>query len=402
MHEQNLKKSGTRISSIVAYGLFLLFPGFYFYNILLATGKISIIPGGYFAAISVCLLAVFLLWIGKTFLYGKRASVFFVIFAGLILWCSLLAILSVLTGNEPHTQQAFVQVAETIALWIVFFHLGLYVNLDQSSIRLLFWISGFMILANLIYYVLTTGSLFFYVKEFYNASDEVAVYQGFSRSALITAFICLATIKLKGVRLLLLLAASFFCLFLLGSRSELIAFVFITSIVFIVEGFKNPLKVVFPILGLVLLSITIIFSHEGFSNSRQMELFDLERSSSWQARSDLSSQAFDRIKKHPVIGEIGGHFESGGEGGYAHNILSAWDAFGLIGFVLYFLLVLVSAASALLLIATKKSLTSNEKFFVFMAVSSFLLSLAAKSVYSPLPAIAWGLYMNCRNSRHLR
>jgi hypothetical protein len=85
--------------------------------------------------------------------------------------------------------------------------------------------------------------------------------------------------------------------------------------------------------------------------------------------------------------------EGGGKGKYAHNALSAWVSFGLLGFIAYVgvtVAALFKAAAALL----RRHPDPLWKFAFYVNMSSTVLIVAAKPVFWPMVALGWGLTVN--------
>ena len=136
--------------------------------------------------------------------------------------------------------------------------------------------------------------------------------------------------------------------------------------------------------------------------SRQFEVLDISSSKSWTGRLALQKIALGQIAETPVLGKFGGHvltedtgqFTTGYAGRYAHNALSAWVTYGLVGFLLYVSLTLYGFLASARQIILKRRNTLHWMFAFMLNFVCLLLIIASKSVYWPLPALAWGIVIN--------
>lgn len=127
---------------------------------------------------------------------------------------------------------------------------------------------------------------------------------------------------------------------------------------------------------------------------RQMELADVSESKSVQQRQELLESGWRAIVASPVTGDYFGQMRDHGQAGhYIHNALSMWRQFGLFAFIIYF-----GWSLAVVAVTVKKIVwdrTTEPVWILCGMVSGYtlLLIIAAKSVYWPMPALAWGLFI---------
>ena len=141
--------------------------------------------------------------------------------------------------------------------------------------------------------------------------------------------------------------------------------------------------------------------------SRQFEVLDVSSSKSWAGRLQLQRTAIRQIAESPLMGEFGGHvltedtgtFAKGHAGRYAHNALSAWVTYGLAGFLLYVSLTLYGFLGSARHVIPKRQTTSPWLFAFMLNLVCVLLIIVSKSVYWPLPALAWGVVVNALVNR---
>ncbi|WP_188635713.1 hypothetical protein [Halopseudomonas pertucinogena] len=383
--------------------LLLLFPGFYLYHQGVAAGHIPGFLGGFFSP--VCLLAL-IAYIPFYKGVVKRAICVMPSYSCCILfflvWATAVALITRWFYPEYYMQEALMQYLNIAMLWVALMALGSTLDLEIIWFRRCLWVSGVVIVFMLIAYVISTGSLLFYAASFYDAEEGVASYQGFARSALILCFALLA-ISTSITQQVLVTIGSVFVLFVLSARSEFAAVIFSMTMLYMVRSKSEPKKLAVVGLAVAALSVLIANFSGHMLQSRQANILNLGSDNSWTARQDLKEEAWARIERSPILGQFGGHFESGGAGSGPHNIISVWDSFGLVGFVLFLLLALIPAADAVRQSVKYKYFNSYQTFYFLVSISVGLLLLTAKSHLWPVTALAWGLCVSgkrmTRNAR---
>ena len=234
--------------------------------------------------------------------------------------------------------------------------------------------------------------------------DGVVSYQGFGRYfiGVSLSLIAISTFRLRAI----IASVSAIGLFFLGSRSDLFGFIFISPLFFI--NFSDANKTFFNYVSIGL--ATILFASmlllygqsdifEKFQNNRALEITELASSSSWQSRSNLQEQAIDAIKENPIVGDYGGQLKSTGSiGNFAHNFMSAWRQFGLIGFLLFTSITLYSLAVTLRATIKYKMNSPYVQLALFVNLYSVFLLLASKPVFWFFVALGWGLSIAIQNA----
>ena len=229
------------------------------------------------------------------------------------------------------------------------------------------------------------------------SDNGVVSYQGFGRYFIGVA---LSLIAINTFRIRILIASvSTIGLFFLGSRSDLFGFIFISPLFFInfssaSKTFLNYITIFFAsilLIGVVLLNgqVNII---EKFQNNRAMEITELSSSSSWQSRTNLQEQAVTAIKEHPIVGDYGGQLKATGSiGNFAHNFISAWRQFGLIGFLLFTSITVYSLIVPFKATIIYKMNSPFIQLALFVNLYSVFLLLISKPVFWFFVALGWGL-----------
>ncbi len=131
-------------------------------------------------------------------------------------------------------------------------------------------------------------------------------------------------------------------IFTLGSRGEFYGFIFAIVLLEGVTLINKPAAVISIVaVGLVAVAL-LLWKYDVISFSRQLAVFKLSSDVSWNDRESITGLAIGQILQHPIFGAFAGHFKVDFEGNYAHNMLSAWVSFGLVGFILYAAICFVS------------------------------------------------------------
>ena len=436
-HLDHSGKPGTVVSIIAVAGFFLLFPGFLFYHQLVAMDIIPPFAGGLFGYVSLGTLLVFLALLAwNTDWLAQVAKNYYVLFVlAFLLYTSAWTLAHYLLLDGDYITKASLQSVETIILWSCLFLIGLLLPLEASFLRWSFFISCLIILAFLVNFSISTGADIYIARSVYGNTTDVSTYQGYARSALITLLFLLAVFTTLKARAFFILAGVF-VLFLLASRSDFYAFLALSVGLCVILGIKNPRY--FLILALLCLELVVLAKPEAparllafielpsseeadkAANSgkpasapaadeslaapapapppaksphphRIVQALDLTSSKSWISRQYLQQVALGQIAEQPLLGNFGGHVTGNHTGRYAHNALSAWVTYGLVGFLMYASLTLVGLSIPAWKVVLQQQDTPLWTFALMINFVCLLLVVAAKSVYWPLPALGWGV-----------
>lgn len=369
----------------------LLFPGFFVYHYLLAVGVLPRVLGGLFGPTTVLAAVAFF-----PFLVYKSARVRGANLIGLAAFGTLLVYTSsfvvlhyMLSAETAVTRPAAEQAFTMIVAWVALFGVGYYLVPTKWLVR---WSAVlFLIMTAIAWLHLDLSRMMFNPRALADNSTEVATYQGFARSYVVTALLLLA-VERRLVGQLGIVLLSVPTLFILGARTEFTAFFLVLAFWF-AQLYRSygGLKTAAVALVLVLCASSALVAVPQLVSSRVANLLDLASDSSWRGRQERLAAGWEAILANPIFGDFGGHIRESGPGYYIHNILSAWRQFGLVGFVLFAGLsagTLVVSMSAVLASRRPKHL---ELLALYMNAFVFTALLAAKPVFWSLPALAWGL-----------
>lgn len=383
----------------------LLFPGLFFYSSALTAGVIPAILGGGFGAIaSLSLLMLFPVLVkdlasikGKSFFI---TMCFFALIAYTLFWLFVHHYL----GKDYQTRpEVLNQYLTLVSSWLVLFCIGFYwpLTMERSYIVILSLCLVGITLITLLNVDFSRLILIFGVSDIEGSLS----YQGLARSTAVLGLVLVSVSKniyhLIIVSILLLIS-----LFFIGARSELVGIIAVLPLVYLWYFKEKPLIsfLIFLILAASIISL-IGFNYDALSTSRQFQLSDIFDSTSGAARVKLHYEALEAIKMSPVLGDFSGQIrENSSIGSYAHNFFSAWRQLGLLGFLLYFILLFFPFTLSLRFI-TKRNYPKSDlpRIILISSFFSLVLLIAAKPVFWFFPALTWGLlasyYRQRRNYR---
>lgn len=378
----------TRIATILTI---LLFPGFYLYNAGLASGWFPQFLGGWYGPLSLGIGLPFLAYLATNFIrfrgrLNDRFGIFvYILVAYCFIWASINALLN---PDYGQVAQVYLNTIGFLFLWITTFLA--FKHLDYSSDRVV-WILFFLWSLMFALSIANQHHGMYYAAS--DASSEatlrISSYQGFARSALVTS--ALIMVRLRGWKVLCFGFGAATLLFLLGARTEFVGIVLIILVSFIAGRGHWLVKVgvlavaTFMTIGLINHFIPLI------DQSRINNLLNLGQDASWQTRQLLGSYAEVTIKSHWLFGAFGSEVQHGGVGSYAHNALSAWVSFGLVGFLL-FVALNVSCVGYMVREALRMSLRTSglAQFALVMSIYATICMIFSKDVGDPIFAISWG------------
>lgn len=232
---------------------------------------------------------------------------------------------------------------------------------------------------------------FFYARRLAEADAEevVATYQGFARSAVVVALVALSVFR--GARLIILYFVALSLLFLLGARSEFAALLLLGLVpIYLRSGTVRFALAVMPVLAIGLVYL-FVSANEFSDTSRIFRLLDYQTDTSFNLRSEQIWLAVLDIQRSPLFGNFGGYVLYGSSGSYAHNAISAWHSFGIVGFFGFVFLIFLSLRVSLKAVLVRGDRSGQAMLALLMSLFCLLMAVAAKSIFFPLYAAAWGL-----------
>ncbi|WP_291991154.1 O-antigen ligase family protein [Candidatus Accumulibacter sp. ACC007] len=351
----------------------LLFPGYFFYQCAVAFGWFPAVLGGYFGIISAGLLPLLVVAFARLVLIKPRAfGMVDALFAFIVILNCLVSGLSYIVTYWDYRNEVFLQSASGVLFVVTCYMLARTLAIDKSQVKKVLWVS---FVAMVLTVGLSSEDGVFNLRSV-SGDDALGTYQGISRSVVATALmvICLAEKRLETVLAFVLAVV---VLFLAGARSEFVQYLAATLLLAVVVSWRRlaTSMVMLGVFSVSVLAVAVLGEKvlELVPQTRILELLDLGSATSYLEREILLSNAIETIVKYPFLGSYGSYYHTVGKGGYAHNLLSAWVDFGLIGFVSYVVILLVMAGKVFVGLVADR-LTSNESrlafvFFVFSTIA---------------------------------
>ena len=388
-------------SSVVANASFLIvYPGYFIYNTFVSLGYISSTDLSNHVVKS--LFLVYLILFSANFILIIQKSIYINFILFLLFYMVFCTVFSIFIAPPGTLQQS---ISAIVSIFVIF-TIGLFMDEKNKFMKLFIFISYFVIC--LLIFNLKDGVKF--SPQYFSNIDDSATYQDFSLWATVTFIFTISIIKNYYIRLIFYVI-SLVAIYFLSARSELAGFVmssFVVEYAYLARNklffFLSPIFVIFIIFSLYGSSDDIMyFVMDNIGWSRQLNIFDLEVDESWYVRSEFSNYSWGVIKSNPIFGSFGDHYYAANPpmtGAYAHNALSAWVNYGAVGFAIYLGLTVWAVGNSMFRFLVLKDETMRLSLFV----NSFTLILIifAKSVFWPLVALGWGLFVRQQFLRRLR
>jgi hypothetical protein len=385
----------TRIARSLAFvGFLALFPGFVIYHLLVMGLQLPPLLAGFFGPVSALLVLAYVPLQPKLLRSSDRTSQLFILAVSLLLTFLLAwSIAHRVLSPSPVIIEAFSQSWRAIVLMAATFVVGLYLPLGSVLLhRLLALVLGLGAALLVGYYVLT-GDPMFYARAVFGA-DYGASYQGFARTALVIAVLALFSQDSRLGRVAVVVCG-LIAMWFLGARSEMVGFLVATLLYFGIIGLRSRSIQVSAVVLVPVLALLVSMNVDIIDGSRHLQLLTLADASSWQARLSMNEIAITQIRESPIIGAFGGHIDAfGTSGAYAHNALSAWVSYGLLGFMGYVGLTVIAMSHSLWKVVVQGDLRTQWVAAAVFGMVVLVLIIASKSVFWSLPSFAWGLYGN--------
>jgi hypothetical protein len=380
---------------VATAGFLTLFPLYLIYHYLLVTEVMPPVLGGLSGNVGM-LLSTYCIFFGFWLLRdsvwgGLNGSRLF-----LLVWfyCAAWSVVGAFTVLGE--TWGFYAVREAVAMlvyWMAMFFVGSFFRVDGPGSKPLFVACACAMFGVLAMAMITNRSVlgpFILFNPVTDADVETATYQGAGRSVLITAIVAAALAASQGKQLGIMVVAVI-ALISLGSRTYLVTGATSMLLLLLLSALRRKQHV-----GLIVsLGAVVAVAYVALPIlllTRAGELFDLGRSSSWNMRGTLQENALDAIQSNPLLGDFAYHIREIAPGGYAHNALSAWTEFGLVGFVLYCALLL-----HFLITALRHAFSPNPLWQAAVGLNSAaILIVNAEPVFSLVPPLAWGVVVNAQ------
>lgn len=376
----------------VEIAFLLLFPGFFFYQTLVAFLRMNAFLGGFFGVVSVALLVP----IGLRYLGVVKAARYRVASTDMQFGFFLAYFLVIVAINAAFGADGAIVRGHLASIMYFFNIFVIFKTIDFSDRRTMqASVASLLLMSAIIFYFSRDGIFFPGDMGDPEGEASVATYQEFARSYALTLLPVVCYTRRAALRAVLH-CVGVLALFINGSRSELVAVLLVLPLV---ELYWSRSRL--HLLAAIVLALAVahryadLAIHSLMPESRVWELFDLSRSGSWNARHELEERAVRTIAEHPLLGA----FASYPPGEYSHNILSAWVDLGLFGFA-YMLFMLGRPTLGLLAGGFFRRARSSQFLLALsLLVVSLVLLVTAKTFDDMFAGAALGAYANYRSRR---
>ena len=388
---------------IVFSMLFILttIPFNFFYNYLKVKGVLPSIPEVGYPIFTHFFSLIILAFFVFNFNFFKKFRTTFYFFMFFCLYVFIFSLLNLMYFNYAGDFSAFSESFFFLMYYISFVVVFcLYYNINPHIFKVCFLVMFFVALFEMDFSKIIPFSF-----DNIAGTDEGHInYQLVSFFMLATWFMFFFKENNLIFKIFFMMSMAFLLLFS-GGRSELFGFFasgIATLLAYIIFSDGNRYKkyglIFFGGSSLFYLIVSMISKYSIlFESSRHSQILDIKSSSSWQEREYLYEINVQKIIDSPILGNYGSHKELG-EGTYIHNALSAWQQFGLVGFLLYIILILTPVLFSIYYIFKDKDKYNIYPLF-FISFYVMILCLATKPIFWPYAGISLGLLFSYMKNR---
>jgi len=370
----------------------VLFPGFVIYHYGVAAGWYPAFAGGLFGAAAL-VVALFGLTYVIANLVSRSGSMPLLEFA-FLLFVAYLFVWTIGAGiavkDRIYTIPAVMESFSTIIIWIAVYFVGVRMRMPKHYPGWMLASLVVAVLACFVHAIVMNDSFFGPFLMFSGAHGDAATgstYQGIGRSVVVLA-VLLASQQARFFGQLAVLAGAIIVLLALGSRAHFFVTVLLLVVHIVVFGFRG--RNLFASLAAIgAFFIVGYFAASIFLEARAAEIFDLTLSTSWQARQEALREALRVIEANPLFGSFGHHLAE--SIGYAHNIISAWTEYGIVGFLLFIALMLYALGVSGYRVLFRRTCPPVWIIAFQFNLAALFLSLTSEPILaSVFPALGWG------------
>ncbi|NQD91916.1 hypothetical protein HP532_04525 [Pseudomonas sp. CrR25] len=369
------------IRFVSAISFFLLFPCFFFYQVLLGAGFIRPLMGGYFGIVSISFLGPLVVAYVLHSLRTGRVVVFDFLVFSFLFWFVLIVVINYFYGVDVEfLKWHFGLAAQFLLIFIVF----KYLDYDSAVLSGICCVS--LVLMTMAIFIYSVDG-FFYLKGMAESAEYVATYQSFALAYFLTFVVAISAVNRFCFRVLLYCLA-IPALYLNGARSEFVGLLLFIVLYEFMLSRKRVLYVAILFFLMVAIFFIVIFLDGLIPDNRVLLLFNLPDDKSYLLRKGFADAGYEVIYGNPFWGG----YASYAPGEYVHNIFSAWIDLGIVGFLFVLFLLTVPLSTVVYLIFVKR-VVGHEYFLVaaLLGVTALLILFAKYFAYQVFPA-ALGAY----------
>lgn len=361
--------------TVAFLAVFLVFPVFMIYQVLVQFRFIPPILGSYFSVAAFVTLPLSLWVVFKAPDYTRCFAIFYAkLLFLLILMMGALGVLGHFSGvnseiNSYHLKSAL----RFCSLFLVIFSFAL---LGMGSKKLLFW---FVVFYSVFICVFSVGGTFVYPAMIINGYVFELDYQQIALVYLVILIMLLP--ECGAMKRILLYVVTVPAMFLIGARSEFFAFFILLSIMELVRFGARFVVVTYFTLLTMILCLVMFMNETVLTKHRIFAIFSSDGDPSLNSRKVLQERAINTIIENPLVGAYSSHEP----GAYAHSALAAWVDYGVIGFILFVVLVVGPFFSLLVNFRRHYHSPIWIQAFSSVSITIFMLIFAKSYTYSLVP-----------------
>lgn len=361
--------------------MLVLFCGTFFYHTALGIGLIPPYLGGYVTIASAAVSIPMFAFMANSLVRTGKLKIIDLLFFLFILGFSLISVYHYLIGEHlENVRDHALQITNMIACYLIF----RCIDISDRSMKKLIIASTIAMSAVIV--ALSSGGRF-YLKDSAPNPEIVANYQTFAIAYLCPLIVAISKIEKFKFRAILFTIGCI-CLYMNSSRSE-----FVQLIIFYIafETCRSKYRIVSPIITASLGAIAIaglIALDSGASGNRISNLLNLSEDKSSTVRNELTESGLDKILDSPFVGDYGNYEK----GHYIHNILSAWQDLGILGFILYLVMFIIPITHLIICTIIKQDRSRDFAAALSIMSSTLILLIFAKFFTYQLVGVSLGVY----------
>lgn len=371
-------------------GFLLLFPGFLTYHYGVSAGWWGAALGGLFgggaAVVALTAIALIVERGAARAPLGPLHLLVLALLAYMTAW-SLLWWPAIRHGSLAAPIMA--ESAATVVFWIAMLFIGARFPVDLHAVRRISAIGVVLTLTCFAHAFYTGGFPGGPFLAFVSAEEGGhATYQGIGRSLLAIGLIAALASRPASAGSLFVLLGTALLMLSLGSRAHFFVLGVAVALHLAVLTVSRRTRAV-GVVGMLVTAAAVAAAAGIFLETRAAEIIDLASSASWEERGEATARALEVIAESPLTGVYGYH--TWDDAGYAHNALSAWTQYGLVGFAAWAVTSLF--ALALSVAGWLGTRGRDPAWYVALHLNlvGIVLAIASEPVMSSVfPALAWG------------
>lgn len=369
--------------------LFVLLPGFFVYQTMLALGVIPAFVGGYFSAACIAVLPFVLMFYVCGLIGSGKIQVLDIVYFLFLIYITVTALAHHSQGAASYLLEwHLISVVQMLCVYIVF--RGVLPGLGNHA---RWYIITTVLLSAVVFTLSSEGA--FNPRGLSDDHTGLVSYQGFALVLFLLSCLSIGSTPARWLRIVLYIVFAA-ALYLNGARSEFAGFI-VFSILFEFFISRHRILAFVFILGFAaIVTMMLIFGVVELPSNRVANLVNLEVDNSARVRDELSLSGFSKIMDSPLFGDYGAYEQ----GFYIHNILSAWMDLGFAGFFLFLSLTCIPPALLFWKIINSAKVDARACMVLAMLCACLILLVFGKYFTYLVSPACLGLYSSLSNAKY--